>query len=116
MVIFSVMRNLGSRYKGACMAALLALSGCANFQISVPDSDPVQIKGQVAEYQKKTMHSFFWGLVLDPKVLAAECHGQGINDVVILRTYAHDLAGVLTWGFWMPTQVRFRCKAPPTRS
>jgi len=97
------------------MAALLALSGCANFQVTVPDSDPIQVKDQVSEYQKKTMHAFFWGLLLDPQVLAAECRGQGINDVVIHRTLAHDLAGVITMGLWMPTEVRFRCQAPPTR-
>lgn len=61
------------------------------------------------------MHAYFWGLMLDPQVFAAECHGQGINDVVIYRTLAHDLAGVVTLGLWMPTEVRFRCKAPPTR-
>ena len=105
-----------SRYAAACTAAVFALSGCANFQITVPDSDPVRVKDQATEYQKKTMHAFFWGLVLDPQVLAAECHGQGINDVVIDRTVAHDLAGVITLGLWMPTDVGFRCKAPPTRS
>ncbi|SEO53523.1 Bor/Iss family lipoprotein [Nitrosovibrio sp. Nv6] len=99
----------------ACMTAILVLPGCASFQVTVPDSDPIQPEGQAAEYQKKTMHAFFWGLVLDPQVFAAECHGQGINDVVVYRTLAHDLAGVVTLGLWMPTEVRFRCKAPPTR-
>src|SRR5688500_9827900 len=97
------------------LAGLLALSGCASFQVTVPDSDPIQLEGQAAAYQKKTMHAFFWGLLLDPQLFAAECHGQGINDVVIDRTLAHDLAGVATLGLWMPTEVRFRCKAPPTR-
>jgi hypothetical protein len=98
-----------------CVAGLLILSGCANFQVTVPDSDPIQVKGQVGEYQRKTMHAFFWGLLLDPQVLAAECHDQGINDVVIHRTLVHDLAGTISLGLWMPTEVRFRCKAPPIR-
>jgi Bor protein len=115
MVIFRIMKNLRTRYMATCMVGLLVLSGCANFQITVPDSDPIQVKGQVGEYQRKTMHAFFWGLLLDPQVLAAECHGQGINDVVIHRTLAHDLAGTISLGLWMPTAVRFRCKAPPTR-
>lgn len=104
-----------ARLAAACLAGLLALSGCASFQVSVPDSDPIQLEGQATAYQKKTLHAFFWGLLLDPQVFAAECHGQGINDVVIDRTLAHDLAGVITLGLWMPTDVRFRCKAPPTR-
>ena len=104
-----------ARLAVVCLAGLLALSGCASFQVSVPDSDPIQPEGQATAYQKKTMHAFFWGVLLDPQVFAAECHGQGINDVVIDRTLAHDLAGVITLGLWMPTDVRFRCKAPPTR-
>ena len=115
MVIFRIMKNLRSRCMVPYVAGLLVLTGCANFQITVPDSDPIQVKGQVGEYQRKTMHAFFWGLLLDPQVLAAECHGQGINDVVIHRTLAHDLAGAISLGLWMPTEVRFRCKAPPTR-
>ncbi len=115
MMIFEITKDLRSRCTAACMAGLLVLTGCANFQVTVPDSDPIRTKGQVAEYQKKTMHAFFWGLLLDPQVLAAECHGQGINDVVIHHTLVHDLVGAISLGLWMPTEVRFRCKAPPTR-
>lgn len=110
-----IMDRFRSRYAAVCMAGLLFLPGCASFQVTVPDSDPIQPEGQVADYRQKTMHAYFWGMVLDPQVLAAECHGQGINDVVIFRTLAHDLAGVITLGLWMPADVRFRCKAPPTR-
>ena len=99
----------------ACLTALLILPGCATYHVTVPDSDPIRTEGQTAEYQSKTMHAFFWGLLLHPQVLSAECHGQGINDVVVFRTWLHDYVGVVTLGLWMPTQVRFRCKAPPTR-
>ena len=115
MIADGITKNFRSRLVAACMAGLLVLPGCASFQVSVPDSDPIQPEGQAEKYEKRTMHAFFWGLVLDPQVFAAECHGQGINDVVIYRTLAHDVAGVFTLGLWMPTEVRFRCKAPPTR-
>ncbi len=111
-VITKKIRTIGI---AACMAGLLVLPGCASFQITVPDSDPIKPKGHTAGYLKKTMHAFFWGLVLDPQVLSAECDGQGINDVIIYRTLAHDFAGVVTLGLWMPTEVYFRCKARPTR-
>ena len=91
-----------------CMAGFLALSGCASFQITIPDSDPIKPKGHTEGYLKKTMHAYFWGLVL-------ECEGQGINDVIVYRSLAHDLAGVVTLGLWMPTEGYYRCKAPPTR-
>jgi hypothetical protein len=110
----SARKEFRSWCAAACMGLLL-LSGCASFQVSVPDSDPINPEGQTAGYQKKIMHAYFWGLMLDPQVFAAECHGQGINDVVIYRTLAQDLAGVITLGLWMPTEVGFRCKAPPTR-
>jgi hypothetical protein len=111
-------RGTGKEFRSWCVAAcmgLFFLSGCASFQVSVPDSDPIKFEGYTEGYQSRTMHAYFWGLLLDPQVFAAECHGQGINDVVIYRTLAHDLAGVITLGLWMPTEVHFRCKAPPTR-
>ncbi len=97
------------------VVGVLAVAGCASYQVTVPDSDPIQLEGQEAEYVERTMHGYFWGFVLDPQVLAADCQGQGINDVVVDRTLGHDLAGVFTLGIWMPMDVRFRCKAPPTR-
>jgi hypothetical protein len=114
-IITGITKNLRSMYVAVCMAGLLILPGCASFQITIPDSDPIKPKGYTEGYLKKTMHAFFWGLVLDPKVLSAECNGQGINDVIIYRTLVHDFAGVITLGIWMPTEVYYRCKAPPTR-
>lgn len=107
--------SLRSGCRAVCLASLLVLSGCATYQVTVPDSDPIRSEGQTAEYQSETMHAFFWGLLLHPQVLSAECQGQGINDVVVFRTWLHDYVSVITLGLWMPTQVRFRCKAPPTR-
>jgi Bor protein len=107
--------SLGRLQVLAVAASLLVMPGCASYQITVPDSDPIQLEGQEGPYVEKTMHAYFWGLALDPQVLAAECQGQGINDVFVDRTFAQDLAGVFTLGMWMPTDVRFRCKAPPTR-
>lgn len=94
-----------------CLAAavgLLGLQACATYQVTVPDSDPLR-----PEYKQRTMHAYFWGMLADPEVLAADCQGQGINDVVVAQSFAHDLAGVLTFGIWMPVEVRYRCKAPP---
>ena len=103
------------RLRALAVAAALSMPGCASYQVTVPDSDPIQLEGQEEPYVQRTMHGYFWGLVLDPQVLAADCQGQGINDVVIDRSLGHDLAGVFTLGIWMPMDVRFRCKAPPTR-
>lgn len=103
------------RLRAALLAGLIGLASCVQYQITIPDSDPIQLEGQQGPYVSKTMHAYFWGNIVDPQVLAAACQGQGINDVFVDRNFAYDLASVLTLGIWSPLDLRFRCKAPPTR-
>jgi len=98
-----------------CITSFIFLTGCASFHITIPDSDPIRLAHQKDIYVEKNMHAFLWGLMLDPQLFSAECEGQGINDVVIDHNLAHSFAGVISLGLWMPTKVRFRCKAPPVR-
>ncbi len=112
MVMIKKSRNLGLV---ACIAIFIFLSSCASFHVTIPDSDPIQLSHQKDIYVEKNMHAFFWGLMLDPLLFSAECGAQGINDVVIDHNLAHSFAGVISLGLWMPTKVRFRCKAPPVR-
>ena len=88
------------------LAGLVAIQGCASYQVRTPDSDPLE-----QTYQTEAPQAFFWGLVQDPQVISADCN-SGLNDVVLKRTYLHDLASVLTLGIWMPTAVEYRCRAP----
>lgn len=88
--------------------ASILVGGCATYRIQEIDSDPLR-----PDYQEHTLHSYFWGLEIDPQALATGCGEAGINDVEITRSYAHDLASVLSLGIWMPLDVRYRCKAPP---
>ena len=109
--------TIGSRLlRGALGAGLLGVHACAQYQVTVPDSDPIRLEGQEGDYVERTVNAYFWGSILDPQLVAAECQGEGINDVVADRTYLQDLTSVLTLGIWMPFDVRFRCKAPPTSS
>ena len=87
-------------------AALASAGGCATYRVETFDTDP-EIK-----YRGGTIHSLAWGTWYSPQLIAAECHERGINDVRVNRTLLHDLAGVLTLGFWMPTEVELRCRAP----
>jgi Bor protein len=91
----------------AFVAGLLFAQGCATYRVTIPDSDP-----QVQTYRGGSMQAYLWGIWYDPEVMAAECQGEGINDIVIKRNYLQDLASVLTLGIWMPATVHFRCKAP----
>ncbi len=86
--------------------AFASSTGCATYRIQTLDTDP-EIK-----YRGGTIHSLAWGAWYSPQLIAAECRGRGINDVRIHRSIIHDLAGVLTLGFWMPTAVELRCRAP----
>lgn len=104
-------RGLSGLLQAAVLAGLLGLPACANYQVRVVDSDPTRLEGQEGEYFEENMHAYFWGLVLSPQVLATPGKCVGINDVFIDRSYAHDLASVLTFGIWMPMDVRYRCKA-----
>ena len=58
------------------------------------------------------MNAYMWGMWYDPQVLMARCESRALNDVVLKRNYLHDLAGVFTFGIWMPTKFEYRCKAP----
>lgn len=113
MGIFGSLLVRGPALAGG-LAAILAMQSCAAYRISVPDSDPIQLEGQQDEYVERSMNAYFWGSFLDPQIVAAECQGQGINDVVVDRNWLQDLASVLTLGIWMPAEVRYRCKAPAT--
>src|SRR5262245_29933060 len=107
--------SAASRRRLAFSGVLLALAGCADYHLTVPDSDPIQLEGQKDPYVVRSANAYVWGLVLDPEVLPAECQGQGINDVFVKRNFGQDLASVVTLGLWMPAEVAYRCKAPPTR-
>ena len=98
----------------AAASALLALGGCADYHLTVPDSDPFTPRGQDTPYKTYNANAYLWGLVLDPQVLPADCQGQGINDVFVKRNFGQDLASVLTLGIWMPAEVSYQCHAPPT--
>lgn len=92
------------------MAAACA-GGCANYQVRLADSDPLQ-----PQYETRTMNAFFWGLVMDPQVVVAkEADGReadAINDVVIKNNYLNNLISVVTLGIWMPIEVEYRSRAP----
>ena len=88
------------------LSASLCVQGCANYQVRIPDSKPLN-----AEYKRGTMHALFWGFWASPQVMSADCK-RGINDVVVKSNYLYDLATVVTLGIWMPIEVSYRCKAP----
>ena len=114
MISRTLIGSLCSIRGAAAGAGLLMLSGCADYHLTVPDSDPFTPRGQDTAYKTYSANAYLWGLVLDPQVLPADCEGQGINDVFVKRNFGQDLASVLTLGIWMPAEVSYQCHAPPT--
>jgi hypothetical protein len=114
-MISATMIGTLARMRGVvAAAALLVLPGCADYHLTVPDSDPFTPRGQESAYKTYNANAFLWGLVLDPQVLAADCQGQGINDVFVHRNFGQDFASVITLGIWMPAEISYQCHAPPT--
>ena len=62
------------------VVGLAYAQGCATYRVTIPDSDP-----QVQTYRGGAMHAYFWGKWYDPEVMAAECQGEGVNDVGNMR-------------------------------
>jgi hypothetical protein len=114
MISRALIRSFGRMRGLAAGTGLLALAGCADYHLTVPDSDPFQPRGQATPYKTYNANAYFWGLMLDPQVLPADCEGQGINDVFVHRNFGQDVASVLTLGIWMPAEISYQCHAPPT--
>lgn len=85
----------------------LVFAGCADYQVRMPDSDPINER-----FQNTFVNAYVWGMWYDPQVVMARCESRALNDVVVKRNYLHDLASVFTFGLWMPTSIDYRCKAP----
>ncbi len=98
--------------RGLLLAGMVALQGCAEYRVSVPDSDPVHPEGEQGDYVARPVNAYFWGSTLEPQVVTADCEGEGINDLVVHRSGQQRLISVLTLGIWMPSEVRYRCNAP----
>jgi hypothetical protein len=92
------------------VAGMAFASGCANYQVRMPDDDPLN-----KPYEGGMMHAYVGGLWYAPQVMTADCPTKAINDVVIQRNYLYDLASVLTLGLWMPIEINYRCAAPKGR-
>ena len=83
--------------------ASLLMQGCANYQVRLPDSKPLDL-----DYRGGTMHAMFWGFWVSPQVMPADCTGATTSwSRAITSTIT-----VVTLGIWMPIKVSCRCKAP----
>jgi Bor protein len=96
--------------------AMLLGQGCYHYRVSSANFDPS------TNYQKKTVHSFFWGAAQKRTngvdVVTSNCDSLRINkidEVRITNNFLYALATVGTLGIWCPIQIEWKCPKPCTQ-
>jgi hypothetical protein len=68
------------------------------------------------EFQTRTAHSFFWGLVQSPKEISTPiCDSLNVNGVSVVQVqsnFGYSLITVLTLGIWSPMKLQWKCGKP----
>jgi hypothetical protein len=93
----------------------LVLQSCYHYRVSSTNFDPG------TEYQRKTVHSYFWGAVQKRDngidVVTANCDAVKINkidEVRVTTNIGYALITVATLGIWCPMQIEWKCAKPCT--
>lgn len=90
---------------------LFVLQGCYHYRITTSKFDPT------TGYQKKTAHSFFWGLV-QKNVIATNCDSlnlKSLDEVRVTSNFGYSVITVATLGIWSPIQFEWKCPKPCPR-
>jgi hypothetical protein len=68
------------------------------------------------EFQTRTAHSLFWGLVQSPKEITTPiCDSLNVNGVSVVQVqnnFGYSLITVLTLGIWSPIKLQWKCGKP----
>ncbi len=99
-----------SRSLRTAAAILLAvvMQGCYHYHVVAPNRDPA------TEYESRTMHSLFWGLVQSQDAKATDCASNALDEVKVSTNLGYSLISIATLGIWMPMQVEWRCAKSPS--
>lgn len=89
--------------------SLLLLSSCYSYRIATHAQPGT-------EFNSVTAHSFFWGLVQNPKEIATPiCDSLNANGVALVQVknnFGYSLITVLTLGIWCPMKIEWKCSKP----
>ena len=91
--------------------ALVFNAGCYHSRILTSHNDPS------TSYNKKTVNSFFWGLV-QHDVIATDCDAlklKSIDEVRVSTNLGYALITVITLGIWCPMEIEWKCPKPCPR-
>lgn len=87
------------------------LQGCYHYHINTSGFDPS------TNYKRKTVNSFFWGLV-QQNIVASNCDSLKINsldEVHVKNNFGYALITVVTLGIWSPMTIEWKCSKPCPR-
>jgi hypothetical protein len=97
----------------ALAVVAFAFQGCYHFRVSSAEFDPS------TNYQHKTVHSLFWGLVQEREngidVVTDDCDSLKIHkmdEVRVTTNYGYALITVVTLGIWCPMEIEWKCAKP----
>lgn len=83
-------------------------TGCYHYHVTAPKSDPA------TDYEHRTVHSYFWGLIQSDNVRAEDCLSNALDEVHITTNFGYSVLSVATLGIWMPLDVGWRCAKEPS--
>ncbi|TVQ02063.1 MAG: hypothetical protein EA359_12665 [Balneolaceae bacterium] len=82
-------------------------SGCYHYRVIAPDPEPA------TDYEKRTVHSLFWGLMQARDISADDCLSNALDEIRITTNLGYSVISVATVGIWMPMDLRWRCAKEP---
>ena len=60
-------------------------------------------------YKSTTVHAYLWNMAKPEPVLIADCGDRELTKVRAKTNYLYWLAGVFTFGGWVPMGLEYRC-------
>lgn len=100
-----------SLHRATLVVLLLSMQSCYHYRVTTSRFDPA------TDYQKRTAHSFFWGLV-QQNVVATNCDTlnlKSLDEVRVTSNFGYSLLTVATLGIWSPVQIEWKCPKPCPR-
>lgn len=96
------------------LVAALSLNSCYSYRVATRALPGTEFTKVV------TAHSFFWGLMQNPREIHTPiCDSLGVNGVAVVTmktNFGYALITVATLGIWSPIKVEFKCSKPCKQS
>lgn len=92
------------------LIAAFSLNSCYYYRVATKAQPGTEFTKVV------TVHSFFWGLVKNPREINTPvCDSLGANGLAIVTmktNFGYALITVATLGIWSPVKVEYKCSMP----